>query len=478
MKEIVYIAVGELRYWLRSHLALGGSLVFLMLISITSILTTGHINAENNARVQQQKNAEDTFLTQPDRHPHRMVHYGHYVFRSPPPLATFDPGLDAITGQSIFLEGHRQNTAMFAESGASADLGGLSWLSPALVYQIFAPLIIILLGHGAIAREREAALLTPILSLGVSGYSLVLGKALALLIFIIIIMIPLMVTCTIAVFKGADPIAAGLLFCVYLLYLIVWGIMTLCVSSILHKRSTVLAVLSSCWFIFNLALPSLAVNFVTYTTPLSGKIETDLTLLADLHKVGDGHNINDPAFGQLREQLLKKYNAQSLADLPVNFRGIVAIEGERKLTNVLNSYAARRMAGETQQSQQLANYGWLTPTLAITFISRSIAGTDLANYHRFQKEAEALRFSFVQKLNHAHAEQLSYSDDIQRNKDEASGLKARINASNWKSLGSYHFKKSILSDRVKSAFYSFNILLTWFFEMCIMLFLCARGINS
>ena len=61
-----------------------------------------------------------------------MVHYGHYVFRTPAPLARFDPGLDAVTGQSIFLEGHRQNTAMFAASGASADLVELDAGHPAL----------------------------------------------------------------------------------------------------------------------------------------------------------------------------------------------------------------------------------------------------------------------------------------------------------------------------------------------------------
>ena len=38
-----------------------------------------------------------------------------------------------------------------------ADLGGFSWLSPAMVYQLFAPLLVILLGHGLIAREREPA---------------------------------------------------------------------------------------------------------------------------------------------------------------------------------------------------------------------------------------------------------------------------------------------------------------------------------
>jgi len=122
-----------------------------------------------------------------------MVHYGHYLFRAPAPLAIFDPGLDAVTGQSIFLEGHRQNTAMFAESSASADFGGLARLTPALIYQLFAPLLIILLGHGALVRERESAVLAPLLALGVSGRTLIAGKVLALLSFTGLLLIPLII---------------------------------------------------------------------------------------------------------------------------------------------------------------------------------------------------------------------------------------------------------------------------------------------
>ncbi len=129
MNQILGVAADEWRYWRRSHLALGGAIVFLILVISISFLNMLRIDAETHARSQNQTQAEDTFRAQPDRHPHRMVHYGHYVFRAPAPLAIFDPGLDFVTGQSIFLEGHRQNTAMFAESSASADFGGLSYLS-------------------------------------------------------------------------------------------------------------------------------------------------------------------------------------------------------------------------------------------------------------------------------------------------------------------------------------------------------------
>ena len=123
----------------------------------TAVLTLLQVAQETAARSALQRQAHDTFLSQPARHPHRMVHYGHYVFRSPSPLAAFDPGLDPVTGQTLFLEGHRQNTAAFAAAAAGARLGGLPALSPAVVYQLFVPLLLIVLGYGAVARERESA---------------------------------------------------------------------------------------------------------------------------------------------------------------------------------------------------------------------------------------------------------------------------------------------------------------------------------
>ena len=162
MNRIFSIAREESRLWLRSRLALGTLLIFGLLLGTTSIATSLRMSEEHRERSEQQALAEETFLSQPDRHPHRMVHYGHYVFRTPPPLAMIDPGVDSVTGQSIFLEGHRQNTAMFADARAGADLGGFQGLTAALVYQLFVPLLLIAIGHGVFIREREENTLAPL----------------------------------------------------------------------------------------------------------------------------------------------------------------------------------------------------------------------------------------------------------------------------------------------------------------------------
>ncbi len=462
MNHVLIVAREEWRYWLRSNLMLGAMLLFALLLVATSVFTAVRVEAERHARSHQQLEAEETFLSQPDRHPHRMVHYGHYAFRTPAPLALFDPGLDSVTGQAIFLEGHRQNSAMFADSAASANLGGFSWLTPALVYQLFAPLLIILLGHGAIVREREASTLVPLLAQNLGGRSLFAGKALALFSVTALLLLPMIPSFWLALLAGESIVTLLSVAGVYFLYLCLWGMATLLVSLLLMRRTTVLAILTTLWLVLTLLTPAIAVNHVAQEIPQAGKIELELAMQADLRKLGDGHNANDPAFAQLRVELLKKHNVTRVEDLPVNIRGVVAQSGEATLTETLNHYAAKQMQGNAQQAQRLSQYGWLSPALAVGFASRAIIGTDLDNHHRFLREAEQLRYDFVQGLNRIQATQLDYSDDINRSSDAQAERRSRVSADNWEVLEEFHFETAPVSIRLVGAAQSILMLFGWF----------------
>jgi ABC-2 type transport system permease protein len=469
VKRLFIIAGAEWRYWLRSRLALGGAVVLAGLLIATSVLTVLRMQGEAAERAHHQAEAEAAFLSQPARHPHRMVHYGHYVFRTPTPLAHFDPGLDPVTGQSIFLEGHRQNTAMFTASGASADLGAFSWLSPALVYQLFGPLLVILLGHGLIVREREAATLATLLAQGTPGRVLLAGKALALLSLVVLLLVPLAISAGLAVHAGEQPLAAWALVGAYLLYLVIWSALALLASALLRRRSAVLATLATLWIALSLVLPAVASSWASRAAPdgapVSGKLETDLAMLSDLRKLGDGHNANDPAFAQLRADLLAKHGVQRVEDLPVNLRGVVAQVGEQRLTETLNRYAQAQMAAEARQAAVLANHGWITPLLAVADASRAVAGTDLAHHHRFLKEAEALRYAFVQGLNKVHAEKLAYSDDVRRSGDASAEERTRVDATNWQLLDRFRFEPGAAGSRIAQAGPQWLMLGIWCFAL-------------
>lgn len=477
MSSAVRIAKEEWRQWLRSRLAVLSLIVFSVLLLFSTLLTMLDAKEARHKRLHQQEVAEQSFLNQPDRHPHRMVHYGHYVFRVPPPLAMFDPGVDAVTGQSLFLEGHRQNSAMFADARAQSRAGGFGALTPAKLYYLFLPLLIIALGHGVILREREARTLGPLLSQGVSGARLYHGKLLALGVLIGVLSLPALSSTIAATLMGESPLASSMLYLGNLLYLAIWAALTLLLSAVMRSRGVVLGVLCALWVLTVLVIPRIGVTSASATLPTEGKILTDMRMNRDLRKVGDLHNAADPNFAKLRANLLAQYNVDSVEQLPVNFRGVVASKGETELTETLNAYAEKRMARERAQATHLSAYGWVSPYLAVGGASRNLAGTDLETHHRFLREAEALRYEFVQGLNKAHIEKLSYVDDMNRNSGEEGSKRARVDSASWQVLNDFRFTPDPGVDRLSRATPKLASLMLWLLSLVALGLIAARRLT-
>ncbi|MFY8048568.1 MAG: DUF3526 domain-containing protein [Erythrobacter sp.] len=461
MSTLSRIAREEWRLWARSRVVLVAALIIAALVAATTMLTAFRVAEEAERRAARQASAEQAFFAQPDRHPHRMVHYGHYAFRKPPPLAAFDPGVDAVTGQSIFLEGHRQNTAMFADTRAGADLGGFAALTPANLYQLLLPLLLIIIGHGMVLRERESGTLAVMLAQGQSGLAIAGGKALAIAGVAGLFLLPLALLAAYAVSAGEAPLAAALLVAGYALYLAVWGALVLAVSLLVRQRSVALGLLVFVWLMVALIVPRIGINAGSTVVDAPGKIESDLVMLAEERKLGDGHNAADPAFEALKKQVLEQYGAESIEELPMNWRGVVAGHAEARLTGLMNDYAESRMQAEAAQSRIVNWFGLASPTLAVGVASRTLAGTDLATHHRFLRESEALRFDFVQGLNHLHATALKYADDAARSSDPQAEQRTRINAASWRLLDTFRFEPDPAEARAARATLPLALMLGW-----------------
>ena len=216
-----------------------------------------------------------------------------------------------------------------------------------------------------------------------------------------------------------------------------WGALVLAVSLWVRQRSVALGLLVLIWLLVALVVPRIGINAASAAIDAPGKIESDLVMLAEQRKLGDSHNASDPAFEALKKQVLDQYEAQSIEELPVNWRGVVAGYSEQKLTDLMNDYAGRRMQAEAAQSRIVTWFGLVSPTLAVSAASRTLAGTDLATHHRFLRQSEALRFDFVQGLNQLHSTALAYADDAARTKDPEAEARTRINAASWRLLDTF-----------------------------------------
>ncbi len=461
MNAMLQIATEEWRLWKRSRLALASGIIFLSLLSFTALVTADQILSERHTRQATQAAAEETFRAQPDRHPHRMVHYGHYVFRTPPPMAALDPGLLPVTGSQVFLEGHRQNSPMINAADADTGLGGLPPWTPALCYQLFAPLLLIVLGYGAVVRERETRTLATLLSQGVTGTELILGKFVALVGVSGLLLVPALLIGAGAAGESGNFAALTALLLSYFCYLAFWCAIIVFASAVFERRSAALNTMLAAWLVSTLAIPSLGVGLGSALFTAPGKIQLDLAMQAEILAAGDGHNVNDPAFVQLRAELLEQYGVDDVAQLPVNIRGVVSERSEAAQTEILNRYASRRLAQEQANAQAILRFGWLSPAVALSFASRTLAGTDLLTHHRFQEAAEELRFDFVQGLNRLHIEALDYKTDIERNRGVEASRRARVSAENWALLDDFDFESVPFAERLSAAGLPLIMLAAW-----------------
>jgi ABC-2 type transport system permease protein len=440
MKIIQHIMFDEWRYWWRTRLAATVITIGVLMTFASVIVNTLEMQAANAQREHLQRLAEARFLEQPNRHPHRMVHYGHYVFRMPAPLSIIEPGVDAFTGTAIFLEGHRHNSAMFADQNQSSGLTRFSSLSPAFILQVLAPLLLLLVGYASVTREREAGTLNIMVTQGVSKKQILSGKFFALAIIGLIVLLPLLITSVFTTQKGESWLIVTGFIAGYVVYIVTWSALVLWISALSLRSSASLILLIVLWLLFCILVPRISSSTAATLSPAPGKLEADFAVLEELRKLGDGHNASDPAFAKLKANLLAQHKVNSVSQLPINFRGVVAEYSEKKLTKVLVEFAEQRMQEERSQAEIARQFGWLSPTMAMRTFSMTVAGTNLESHHRFLREAEAVRFDFVQSLNHLHTHDLDYNLDINRYRDEETGWAARVDASNWSLLSQFNFQ--------------------------------------
>ena len=95
-------------------------LLGLLLFGIVSGLRSYHFQQETVEHYAHE--VRERWENSPDKHPHRMAHYGYIAFRNKYPLSFFDFGMESFTGNAIFLEAHKQNTANFSEASLSSSL--------------------------------------------------------------------------------------------------------------------------------------------------------------------------------------------------------------------------------------------------------------------------------------------------------------------------------------------------------------------
>ncbi len=416
----------------------------------------------NHIRKHYQQVARQSWENNPDKHPHRMAHFGSFAFRFKHPLSMFDFGLESFTGNAVFLEAHKQNTVNFSEASFSTGLLRFGEISLAMLLQVILPLIIFFLGFASVAAERENGTLKIILTQGAGWKELLLGKSLGLLALFLLFFLPVaLVALLLLSFTNGGLLTAdvwlryGCMIVSYLLFFQVISIIAVLVSAFSTSSKDALIKLLTLWLFFVIVLPRTTQALGNCFYPSPSKIAFEAAIEEALIKKGDSHNRDDPHFMALKDSLLLTYQVDSVEQLPFNYSGFVMREGERMSAHIYDRHLDELLQTYRQQNRFTRLTAFINPYVAVKSISMALSGTDFESYAAFERQAEAYRYQMAQQMNELQMEFISNTQS------GAGDQPQTISQDHWKAFPDFQHHFVTTRSALRNETLSIMALLTW-----------------
>ncbi len=441
------------------------------MLGLSVLVYWQHINTYRDSQQHWQQTSNHAWENQPDRHPHRVAHYGHLVFRQSSILSVLDPGVSPYTGNFLFLEAHKQNTP--AVSGSSYSPGQLKFGYPSVSTIMFVlwPLVLIALTYASISDEREHNRANWLTTMGVSVGAMLFGRALVYVVisalvvgFIGLLTLLLLASAdqTFSDFSGAA--LAGMLL-VYFVYSVIWVFFGVGISALARNNESSLLSLLAVWMVTTLAIPKLAPVIAETATTHTSLVSFQHKVEQDVKKIGDSHNPNDPYYAELKQKTLDKYGVKTIEELPINWNGIVISEGERLTSEVYQRHYKTLLASFSQHQDIHDQLSVLSPTLLMMRLTQALSGNDSLAQQHFEQAAEQYRFDLIQYLNGLHANEVDLDGDDDH----------RLGSELWANAPKFSYQPQSFDDTTQQhtslfAISTFWILLTGLFVM----FVCRR----
>ncbi len=454
-------------------------LIVLLLTTYAAYTGYQHYATQKEIMMEYQQKARKSWEKNPDKHPHRMAHYGSFAFRTRHPLSFFDFGMESYTGNTVFLEAHKQNSVNFSEAGFSSGTLRFGEISMAVILQTLFPLFIFFLGFGLVATERENGTLRLLLIQTKGWKQVILGKTLGLFAIGILLFIPVLLTTIwiwtqwVEVPEGISVLSSILmLLLMYVMYIAILSAITIAISASSKTAKRALLQLIGCWIIMVIMLPRglQALGSGIYPTPAKQAFEAAVE--KEIIKMGDSHNPDDPHFRSLKDSILKANGADSIQQLPFNYSGVVMREGERMSAEVYAQQIDQLWSQYRKQNQVTSMAAFINPFIAIRDLSMILSGTDFEAYTDFQKQAETYRYELAQKMNEL---QIKYISNKKLGPDDDP---YSISSDHWKEMPDFHYRFLSTGTVFQHAAISLIALCVWFFIMMILLYYLTQKLKA
>jgi ABC-2 type transport system permease protein len=459
-KISLLIALQFLKNAFRSKSLYGILMVMAILAGYAAYSGWKIYSSQNEIRQHYQQKVRKSWENNPDKHPHRMAHYGSFAFRIKSPLSVFDFGLESFTGNAVFLEAHKQNTINFSEASFSTGTLRFGEISMAMLVQVILPLIIFFLGFSSVASERENGTLKVMLIQGAGWKNVLAGKSLGLMALTLLIFLPIAIV-TLFLLLTSDAVSVdpfiryACLMITYLVFLQVLCIVAVMISSISSSPKNALMTLLALWLFMVVLVPKTTQTLGNYFYPSPSKIEFETIIEQDIIKKGDSHNPDDAHYKALKDSLLLAHQVDSVEQLPFNYSGFQMREGERMSAEIYNRHLRELLDNYRTQNSISKVSAFFNPYQAIRNISMALAGTDFESYVIFQKDAEEYRYQLAQTMNELQMELIS------NKKPGPSDKPYTISQDHWKDFPDFKQQFSSIGMALRHEIWSLISLLGW-----------------
>lgn len=436
-------------------------ILFVLLTVYAAVSGIQNLTAQNDIREAHQQKARQSWEANPDKHPHRMAHFGTFAFRESAPLGMFDYGLESFTGSTVFLEAHRQNSVNFSDASFSTGTLRFGELSMALLLQLVLPLILIFIGFSSVAADRQNGTLKILLSQGASWLDLLFGKSLGLFIVALFFFLPLVLAVVVAllVFDGSNRdswMRFSLLVLGYTLFLFVTAAAIVAISARSKTPKNALLRSLGVWLLMVVLLPKSAQAIGSYLYPTPSKLAFDTAIEEDIIKTGDSHDPDDPYFNELRDSVLAVHGVDEVTELPFNYGGFVMREGEKISSSLYLKHNADLLNTFEYQNKVSSLTAFLNPVMAIKQLSMSLSGTDFFSYVDFQEQAGDYRYTLSQTMNELQMEYIS-----PKKKSGSEGKTHVVDHEHWEEFADFEHRPVPFQNALKESSWAGMSVLLW-----------------
>jgi ABC-2 type transport system permease protein len=450
-----------------------GALMPLLILGVLVLLAFG-ARAIDTARAETERatisQAERArWLALPPQDAHGAAHWGIYAFKPAPALLPLDPGISDDVGQSVWLEAHRQDDMLYRPRQEASPLRRAAAVDPSGLIVAFGPLALFLLAFTTVADTRERGILALALPNSREPTRLLRAKALAItLAAILVLVVPLTLTAPILA-AASGRLTGDILMRVVLwtavmsIFLAVLAMVGVTLAAAWHDPRRALEALFALWVLLSFVAPRLAIAGANRVDPLPSTAAVRQEMLDEAPAYW-----SPESSAEHKRTVLARYGVKRAEDLPIGARGAELDLAERRSHRVFDRVLGGLYTAIERQERDYAAFGLLSPAVAATALSATVAGTDFPQHRAFITSAEQYRRNLVNTMN----------DAVMHHIHNHSGMAPPDDVNLWSRVPAFHYDPPLLPLGLERAWPALVALLLWAVVAALALRAVARRLTA